>query len=138
MIKVSYCWSVMKFLTIDLFYLNVLAVLLADISWLESYCVHTFIGSKPEIQARHICVHTCLNFIITDFNCFQTYLWFSVHYGQKFTNTTFQPTYATLSDSHSTFHIVVMVNEMYVFSDHQIFQISTTAWLFLTLYNKGG
>ena len=52
-----------KFLTIDLFYLNVLAVLLAYISWLENYCVHTFIGSKPHIQARHFCVHTCSHIV---------------------------------------------------------------------------
>ena len=41
------------------FYLNVPAVFFAGISWLENYCVRTFIWLKPHIQARHFCVHTC-------------------------------------------------------------------------------
>ena len=63
-----------KFLTIDLFNLNVLAVLLADISWLESYCVYTFIGSKPHIQARHFCVHTCVK-KVNEHRPFVHYCW---------------------------------------------------------------
>ena len=31
---------------------------------LENYSVHTFIGSKPHIQAGHFCVHTCCDMVI--------------------------------------------------------------------------